>query len=124
MMTLRTPVRNMDPKKVRSIIEMTLRWCRRRFGDNRRKAYELKWYIQRNPNPKECGEYVADDNEIYVYWNNLENIEEILRTCIHEWTHYKQPILTRYFKFKGPYSQNPFERQAFRAEQKIGRAHV
>lgn len=118
MMTLKTPVRKIGPKEARRITEMVLRWCRKEFGDNRRKAYLLKWYIQRNENPKECGEYVADENEIYIYWNNLDNIEEIIRTCIHEWTHYKQPILTRYFKFKGPYSKNPFEIKATRAEEK------
>ena len=59
--------------------------------------------------------------------NTIENISidrldtiEIERnaTCIHEWTHQLQPITTKYYKYPGSYSRNPYERQARYREKK------
>ena len=57
-------------------------------------------------------------NEILIYYGSIDNIKELLQTCIHEWTHQLQPIRTKYYKYPGSYSRNPYERQARRNEDK------
>jgi hypothetical protein len=65
-----------------------------------------------------CGEYDCWDNEIFIYWNNCDNVRELICTVVHEWTHQNQPIVTKYYKYPGTYSRNPYERAAKYAEQK------
>lgn len=107
----------MPRREIIRLIKYTLNWCKSTFGVNKRKQYDLEISIMKNEHPKECGEYEPIDNKIYIYWNNLDTPDEIIRTCIHEWIHYKQPILTKYFKYKGTYASHPFEKEARRQEQ-------
>ena len=64
-------------------------------------------------------EYDETENEIYVYYLNVENEEDLLRSLIHEYTHYLQDIS----KFKKLYTQqytydtNPYELEARKAEE-------
>lgn len=101
------------------IARITLKWCERTFGVNRRKKIPLKTYVRKGDvDDPTCGEYDCWDNEIYVYWNHCETVRELVQTCIHEWTHQNQPILTKYYKYPGTYSRNPYERAARYAEVK------
>jgi hypothetical protein len=93
-------------------------WCRNNLGINKRKLYELNIRVVKNTESKdECGQYEAEWNEIEIYWNNMLNVKEIIETCIHEWSHYRQPIRSQYFKWKGPYSKNPYEVEARKNEK-------
>lgn len=94
---------------------LVFRWCKNNIGVNKRKMYDVEFAFTKG-DPYECGEYEPEDNKITIFWNSLESMEELIRTCIHEWIHYRQPILTQYFKYKGPYSKHPFEKQARKAE--------
>lgn len=96
-----------------------MNWCRRELGINKRKTYEVIWKCVKNTeSDDECGQYEPEWNEIEIYWNNMLNVKEIIETCIHEWAHSKQPIRSQYFKWKGPYSKNPFEIEAKKYEKK------
>jgi hypothetical protein len=118
MITLKTRIDELGRAPTIRIAEIALRWCRRTIGVNNRKKYSPTWFIRKGYDDTTCGEYDADDNEVLIYWNNIETIEELLHTCIHEWTHQTQPITTKYFKYPGSYSRNPYERQARYAEKK------
>lgn len=118
MIHLHTSTRNWTRREISRIVNLTMSWCRKNLGINKRKAYELNIRIVKNTDTdKECGQYEAEWNEIEIYWNNMASVKEIVDTCIHEWTHYKQPILTKYHKWKGPYSKNPYEIEARKAEK-------
>ena len=118
MIHLKTSTRNWERREISRIVNLTMNWCKKNFGINKRKTYEVNWRCVKNwETDKECGQYVADENEIEIYWNNMLSIKEIIDTCIHEWTHYKQPILTKYHKWKGPYNKNPYEIAARKAEK-------
>lgn len=99
------------------IAEMALRWCRRHLGINKRKQYKPIWSIRKSSEwtKHTNGEYDPVDNEILVYWDNCDTIGELIRTCIHEWTHQLQPILTRYGKYTD-YRTNPYEVEALQFE--------
>ena len=63
------------------------------------------------------GEFINDENEIIVYFRNIRSKEDLARTIIHEYIHYLQcPMwLTRYNN-ECFYNDNPYEIQAFNAE--------
>lgn len=100
------------------IAHMVFRWCRRNLGVNRRKKWDPVWYIRKGWSDGEMGEYDAQDNELYIYYDNIPDVRELIRTIVHEWTHQNQPILTKYHKYPGSYSRNPYERAARYAELK------
>lgn len=117
---LLTPVQPLGRAEILRICNITFKWCKKHMGVNNRKHYELITCVAIG-DIDECGEYDPEDNRITIYWNSMMNAEEIVRTCIHEWTHYLQPMLTHYNKIKLPYSHHPMERQAVRSENKLFR---
>ena len=117
MVYLSTPTAKLGRSECVRICDMALRWCRRELGENNRKQYGIAWYIQKQEFG-DMGEYDGDDHEIYIFWNNNKNVKDLIQTCIHEYTHSLQPIRTKYWKFPGTYSRNPYERQAKYNEHK------
>jgi hypothetical protein len=65
------------------------------------------------------GEFVADFNELVVYWKNINNEEELIRTLVHEYKHYLQSPswMTRYYNMGYDYSDHPYELQAYTEEE-------
>jgi hypothetical protein len=118
--TLLTPVQPLGRAEIARIANLTFSWCRANLGINKRKTYHVETSVAMG-DEGECGEYEPEDNRITIYWNSMMNTEEIIRTCIHEWTHYKQPMLAHYYKIKLPYSKHPMELKAQRAEKKLFR---
>ena len=70
-----------------------------------------------DPNIK--GEFVFNDNEIVVYWKNIEHPEELARTIIHEYQHYLQSPrwFARYYSMGHTYDSHPYEVHAYSAEE-------
>jgi hypothetical protein len=119
MIELNTHIKSLGRVDSVRIANMALRWCKKNLGVNGRKRWQPIWYVRKALDGDDvCGEYDATDNEVYIFWNNCEDVEELISTCIHEWTHQNQPILTKYHKYPGSYSRNPYERQARYAEKK------
>lgn len=118
MIELNTPIQRLGREPTVRIANMALRWCRREFGINRRKKYDPIWYIQKGYEDGTCGQYDDTDNEVYIFWDQIKDVNELIGTCIHEWTHQLQPITTKYYKYPGSYSRNPYERQARYREKK------
>ena len=118
MINLNTPIERLGRQPTVRIANMALRWCRREFGTNNRKKYEPVWSIVKGFEPDVCGQYDDTDNEVYIFWDQCEDVRELIATCIHEWTHQLQPITTKYYKYPGSYSRNPYERQARYREKK------
>jgi hypothetical protein len=118
MIYLSTPISRLGREPTVRIANMAMRWCRTNLGVNRRKKYEPLWYIHKGYEDKVCGEYDDTDNEVHIYWDQCEDVRELIETCIHEWTHQLQPITSKYYKYPGSYSRNPYERQARYNEKK------
>jgi len=118
MIYLNTPIAHLGREPAVRIANMALRWCKKTFGVNNRKKYEPIWTIHKGCGDNVCGEYDDADNEVHIYWDQCEDVKELIATCIHEWTHQLQPITTKYYKYPGSYSRNPYERQARYKEKK------
>jgi hypothetical protein len=65
------------------------------------------------------GEFDADFNELVIYWKNIKNEEELIRTLVHEYQHYLQSPswMTRYYNMGYDYSDHPYEIQAYMEEE-------
>ena len=65
-------------------------------------------------------EYDEVTNVIYIYYPNMVNEESVLRSLIHEYTHYKQNITTlskKYHAMKYTYDTDPHEIEAHKNEK-------
>ena len=65
------------------------------------------------------GEYCCMINEITVYRKNINGLEELIRTLVHEYQHYLQSPswMTRYYKMGHTYESHPYELKAFKEEE-------
>tara|TARA_B100001094_G_scaffold119727_1_gene115399 strand:- start:509 stop:901 length:393 start_codon:yes stop_codon:yes gene_type:complete len=65
-------------------------------------------------------EYDEETNVIYVYYPNVENEEDLLRSLVHEYTHYKQDH-SLFQKYRDMYDyddpENKIEAEARKAEE-------
>ena len=63
-------------------------------------------------------QYDEDTNVIYIYYPNIMNEEDVLRSIIHEYTHYRQDHkLFKKYKQMYSYDEDPTEIEAKRNEE-------
>ena len=63
-------------------------------------------------------QYDEDTNVIYIYYPNMMNEEDVLRSIIHEYTHYKQDHkLFKQYKAMYSYDEDPTEIEARKNEE-------
>ena len=77
-------------KELENIGEKVINWCMDKFGLS--KHYNDYPYVEidmvETDNP--LGEFISDNNEIIIYPNAIDNINDFISTVIHEYTHYMQ----------------------------------
>ena len=63
-------------------------------------------------------QYDEDTNVIYIYYPNMKTEEDILRSIIHEYTHYRQDHkLFKQYRDMYSYDENPIEIEAHKNEE-------
>ena len=63
-------------------------------------------------------QYDEDTNVIYIYYPNMKNEEDVLRSIIHEYTHYRQDHkLFKKYRDIYSYDENPIEIEAHKNEE-------
>ena len=63
-------------------------------------------------------QYDDETNIIYIYYPNIKTEEDILRSLIHEYTHYKQDHkLFKQYRQMYSYDENPIEIEAHKNEE-------
>ena len=63
-------------------------------------------------------QYDEDTNVIYIYYPNIMNEEDVIRSIIHEYTHYKQDHkLFKKYKAMYGYDEDPTEIEARKNEE-------
>lgn len=112
-----------DNKIKTAYTKLALKWCKENLGINTRKRKEL--ILEVSVREKKKGEFVYygnycfNKNKIIVYIENCKDINDLVGTIIHEYTHYLQSSSKyRLYEKIYYYSQNPYERQARRNEIK------
>ena len=63
-------------------------------------------------------EYDEETNTLYIYYPNMESVEDVLRSLIHEYTHYLQNItpLKRSIDSIDGYDKSSYEQEAHKNE--------
>ena len=116
-MKLTTKTYNLSPREQREIVKKTIMWCREFFGENHRRKNEFTYYV--GPQPKRTkksvgpcyGYFECLKNKLSIFPENNKNVRDLICTTIHEYTHYTQPIRSKYYKLDEQYGyiNNPFE---------------
>ena len=78
-------------KELEDIGEKVIDWCIDEFGLS--KHYEHYPYIEIDIDEEDyslMGEFIGDNNEIIIYLNAMNNIDDFINTIIHEYIHYMQ----------------------------------
>ena len=65
-------------------------------------------------------EYDDKENKIFIYYPNMEDTEDIIRSLLHEYTHYLQDPVERKGHREEGYENDPDEIEAAKAEEKWG----
>lgn len=99
MIYLKTRLDALERGPTIKVANHALRWCRDNLGVNNRKKYYPSWSVTKGYDPDLVGEYDHEMNEVLIYYGGIDDVKELLQTCIHEWTHQLQPITTKYFKY-------------------------
>jgi len=97
-------------KELEDIGEKVIDWCIDEFGLS--KYYEHYPYMEIDMDGVNLmGEFIGDNNEIIVYPNAMDNIDDFVSTVIHEYTHYLQrpSWYTRYINMGYEGVDNPYE---------------
>lgn len=120
IMRITTRTYNITPKLQRKIVRETIKWCQEFFGVNNRRSNEFSYYVGPQPKRllKEYGKYYGCydcyENKLSIYPEHNPHIKELIKTTIHEYTHYIQPVRSLYYKYDTQYGykNNPFEKEA------------
>ena len=92
-------------------------WCEKNIGVNKKRHRPrltlLGGIIDDMPNTT-YGEYDVDNNLISINFERNVYVRSLIKTIIHEYTHYLQPVKTKYWKLekKYGYHDNPLEVEA------------
>lgn len=112
--------KNLSKDLIKKVCNLTIKWCKKNLGENETKILPLT-LIVKNKMRNYYGYYDHRKNSLIVCIDKNETVEELVKTVIHEYTHYLQPIRKYYFKVAKitGYWENPYEIEAQRNEEKL-----
>lgn len=106
-------------KDVANYIEQFIAAIEQMYGmSNHQKCFPYIYVSSDTPDDVK-GEFCYILNEIVVYYKNIDSLEELVRTVIHEYQHYLQSPswMTRYYKQGYTYDNHPYEVAARQQEE-------
>ena len=122
----------MTQDEIQQITDLAYPDIQKYYGKGKRDYPPVKFhhdiYARLSGDEKQSGEhssttkaqYDENTNVIWIYYPNMENEEDILRSLIHEYTHYLQnitPLKTRVANQQYTYDTNPYETEAHENEE-------
>ena len=122
----------MEIDEIQNIIDYAYPKIKKYYGKGKRDYPPVKLhhdiYARLSGDDKQRGEhskttkaqYEENTNVIWIYYPNMVNEESVIRSLIHEYTHYKQNITTlskKYHAMKYSYDEDPHEIEAHKNEE-------
>jgi hypothetical protein len=122
----------MTTDEIQNIIDYAYPKIKKYYGKGKRDYPPVKLhhdiYARLSGDDKQRGEhskttkaqYEENTNVIWIYYPNMVNEESVIRSLIHEYTHYKQNITTlskKYHAMKYSYDEDPHEIEAHKNEE-------
>lgn len=119
-MKLITKTNTLPPDLQKKIVRETIKWCKMFFGENNRRRNKFHTYVGHQHSEvlrkwgKCCGFFDCHSNKLCIYPEHNHTVRELIKTTIHEFTHYLQPVRTQYKKLDRAfgYDKNPLEEEA------------
>ena len=123
----------MDKEEIQQIIDKAYPLIQRYFGKGKKSYPKIELhrdiYARLSGDEEQSGEhsstsiaeYDGKANEIYIYYPNIKNEEDLLRSLIHEYTHYLQDLTQlkiQVYAQNYDYNSNPIEIEAHDNENK------
>ena len=123
----------MDKEEIQQIIDKAYPLIQRYFGKGKKSYPKIELhrdiYARLSGDEEQSGEHSGTSiaeyderaNEIYIYYPNIKNEEDLLRSLIHEYTHYLQNLTQlkiQVYAQNYDYSSNPIEIEAHSNENK------
>lgn len=109
---LKTRTEELTPQLKRQLVMRTILYCENALGIKK----GLKVSIRKQNtgvSVSAYGRYFAANNLLCIYYNNCENVKDIIMTTIHEYTHHLQDLRTyQTWSMLLGYFNNPFEIEA------------
>jgi len=113
-MRLNTPTTKLTMDQSYKIVNLSVEWCKKFFTPphvKRRKP--LCVMIHNTPAREVYGEYCERNNWLSVNLGTCDNVKDIIKTTIHEYTHFCQDLKEYSLMSKQVgYDDNPFEVEA------------
>ena len=123
----------MDKKEIEQILDKAYLLIQRYFGKGKKPYPKVELHrdiyarlsgdeeAEGEHSGTSMAEYDETSNEIYIYYPNIKNEEDLLRSLIHEYTHYLQnltPLKVQVYTQNYDYNSNPIEIEAHNNEDK------
>lgn len=107
-----TKLSELNKKKIKKIVNLTVMWSINKWGLNRRRkkllTVDFIWL-----NSDDMAVYHSSENRIVIYPNMIRNIRDLIDTVIHEYTHQMQSLSNyNLILSKTGYSKHPMEIEA------------
>jgi len=122
----------MNVDEIQIIIDKAYPLIQKYYGKGKRDYPPVKLhhdiYARLSGDEEQSGEhssstkaqYEENTNIIWIYYPNMVNEESVIRSLIHEYTHYLQNITTlskKYHAMKYSYDEDPHEIEAHKNEE-------
>ena len=106
-------------KQIIEYVEKCIGEVENRYGPSKHQQTFPYIFLSKDIIDDIKGEYCYMFNEITIYYRNIESLEELIRTVIHEYQHYLQSPswMTRYYRMGYDYSNHPYEVAAYNEEE-------
>ena len=111
---LSTRVEDLDRATLREVVKYATQYCTDTFGTKKKtNPFTVSIVKQRSGEPA-YGQYCPYDNKLFIYHNNCPTVKLVIQTVIHEYTHYLQPVKSKYNKLMDiyGYDRHPMEVEA------------
>jgi hypothetical protein len=122
MIYAKTPTSTLTKKQIKKVLQFCAEWCYENMGVNNRKRSDLTYSFGKEEDGF-YGFYCPINNHIHVSLGECTTVGRLTSTFIHEYTHYLQPVRTKYIPalITHGYWDNPFEVEARMVEKKFNR---
>jgi hypothetical protein len=106
-------------KQIIEYVEKYLAQVENVYGKSKHQQTTPYVYLSKDVIDNIKGEYCYILNEITIYYRNINSLEELIRTIIHEYQHYLQSPswMTRYYRMGYDYTNHPYEVAAYNEEE-------
>lgn len=115
---LKTPTSDMTSPQIRRVVEQTIMWCEKNLGTKPSRQGSLNYKVISGKVPS-YGVYDYKNNTITIYRNHTSDVKMVVRTVLHEYTHFLQNL--RYYNLvlsRVGHTKHPQEKEASMIENR------